>query len=397
MSYINYWFEYFFNIIICYGTILVGLNFYRKYMRNYKIKLNQLIGEDNYQIQRQNSCGNAYIVSFASFSDNEGIKQLNKFKSIQLKSLNLLKEYILKYPLLEKMYLEDVNNYVTNYNNIPECKSEKDIYKYFKPNLMAIINIPSKNTVGAILNHVYLGGSFFVKLGEIFTNGKFPGLHSNKTYLLYPEHNAVKFLFMNYIPNKIYDVVYPHKLLSISNNIKRYTYNFNLELLKTKYLTHKKSNSLVIYQALSNIINFTNKNKLKICLTYAFEHDEVLYNNVGCIFFEFYKNQDLELLEKCLKSNSYQILATNTLMQCVQQSKNARKNVDVVFTMMYIKNSYYNGNKYYNSFLNVADYPIYVFGVTVNNISHITNTIMTEEFDYDKAITTTPNSYCYEL
>ena len=394
--YFNSLLELSFQAILTYGILLVGFSFFRKHIRYQKTKQNNLIGEDNYQIQRQHNCGNAYVVAFSSFIHDDSTKQLNKFKNIQLKCLTLLKEYIFKYPSLEKMYLEDINNYVTEYNNIPECKSENDLVKYFKPNLLAVVNIPSKNTVGIMLNHVYLGGSFFVKVGEIFTNGKFPGLHSNKTYWLYPEHTALKFIFTHYIPNKIYDIVYPHKLLSISNNLKRYTYNFDLQLLKTK-IPGLRSNSLVVYQALSNIINFTNKNKLKICLTYAFEHDEVLYNNVGCIFFEFNKNHDPKLLENTLKSNSYQILATNTLMQCVQQSKTTRKNIDVMFTMMYVKNSHYNGDKYFNSFLNIADYPIYVFGITVDNISHITNTVMTDEFNFKTAVFSTPNSYCYEL
>jgi len=361
-------------IIILLLIIFLLFNFLLLY-RIYRKFTTQFIGEDGYQKKREKESGGAYIYGFVGYTKNNYKKNFNKFKENVYKRL---KKYVEDYPHMIPLYKYDIDKY---YNQPYKFLNKKDVVNTVKPKLLSIIEVKGYNIV-IILNHVYLGASFFTQVCEILVDGVFPGLVPLNLPPYIREFNVFKFLIKDLLFGD-FKSFRRLKMITNTEDMRRIAYNFDIDTVKNlPEYKHIKTKSVIIHYVLQDILKHLPKKKLNFYITFGFKHDPKIYNNVGVIFGELTKETTAKELENQIVSKTYQIIATNTLMQILpsKSGKNARNNVDVVFTMMYVKNSKVILKNCELTYEMIADYPIYVFGLSFGSKCNITQTIMTPEY-----------------
>jgi hypothetical protein len=245
------------------------------------------------------------------------------------------------------------------------------------------------------MNHTFLGGSFFIRTIEEVTKGTFPGLVSPKFPIYVREYYTLKFILMYWLPKTIsrcWQPIHREGLKISDKEPKRYHYKFDIKSVLQSY-PKAKTKTVIIYHALQKIINSVNNGNqlLKVYLTFAFEHDTRIHNNVGIIFIDFYKTCTLKQLEHQIQSQKYQVIATNNLMTLINSGKKARNSVDVVLTMSFVTHVHVPIPICSGSFAHVADYPIYLLIGSIGDICHVSTTVMTDDINYDMLLTSSPN------
>jgi hypothetical protein len=361
-------------ILVSLFIIFLIFNFliiYRIYQRSTK----KFIGEDGYQKNREKLSGGAYIYGFVSYNKHNYKKNIKKIKQNTYK---LLKDYVENYPHMIPLYNHDVDTY---YKQTSKLLNKTDVVNTFKPKLLSITEVKGYNIV-IIINHVYLGASFFTQVCEILVDGTFPGLVPISLPPYLREYNVFKFLIKDWL---FRDSSSFRRLKMITNtdDMRRISYHLEIDSIKNLEIYKGiKTKSVIIHYVLQDILKHLPKKKLTFYITFGFKHDPKIYNNVGIIFGELTKETTAKELENQIISKTYQIIATNTLMQILpsKSGTNARNNVDVVFTMMYVKDPKVDVKHCELTYKMIADYPIYVFGLSVGTKCYISQIIMTPEY-----------------
>lgn len=332
-----------------------------------------LIGEDSYQSSVSRTHGDAYIYMCIDYED-ANVTQLieNVWK--------LCDNYVKPYAYLQPQFTEDVKNY----HDIHRYSSQQEAIDALKPRVIAMAVI-EPNKVFGVMNHVYLGGSFFIKMGRALLGGVGPNLKLQLPPYV-REYYTCKFLANYGLTFK--NSGKPCKIISNPKDIKRVSYQFDIQQLQsTEPYKCSKSNIVVIHNVLTEVCTHLSKDVVKAYLTFGFEHDEIMHNNVGIMFLDFHKGMTPEQLSAQIAQDKYQVVATNNLMNFIPSGgKHSRHSVDIVFTIAYLKKCQQATNSIKVYFSHVADYPIYLFAFTQDNVCYVTTTVMTEDLNYKQLV-----------
>lgn len=327
------------------------------------------------------------------FSDFEPI-QLGYFK-INVKNDN---DFIF---IIESMKKRVINFIQKNWKYIDEDLFSEipDININIKK--IKIINIKyhiKSKSIFVILNHSKVSGSDYLLLGTIMFNGDTNSLFriSNK----------------NIITNSIYKTHFIYtifKNLFYKNPRERYNYENII------YSSINKTNKFhIIYEILVNIMNSTrNTNKLVCLLPIGFDIKVNSGNDIGVILFTFYKNTPFYKFKKNLYRlknlaiGSKLLLTNNNYINIYSDIETKiKKNIDVVITLGSIINNTIDidiasSGMYYKMNYDFS-YPFYIWGLSMNNKTHITYSISDKLCDINKLCKITEgenisNKYIYKL
>ena len=302
------------------------------------------------------------------------IKQNSNFEPIQLGYFKLITD---NFELQINKIKSRVNNFVKDYwdiideNIFCEINSIYDILKINLNNIKLFYIRYHKKTksIYVILNHCNVGGGDYLLLGAVMFNGSANSLFKNdKSYINKIKYSIYKSQFIYTIFNNLY------------NKYPRERYNHE----KIIYSQINEINKFhIIYTILTNIINSTNNtDKLTCLIPIGFENNKG--NDIGIILFTFYKNTLYTQFKKKLKKLKNLAFGSKLLLNSKINNFNIfydietkfKKNIDVVITLGNIINNdiqldictsgmYYKMN-------NDFSYPYYVWGLSINNKTHVT-------------------------
>ena len=281
-----------------------------------------------------------------------------------------------------KNNIEKRDYIIKNYKIEEESEEENNIsnheilwlkIKDLNPPILYIKYNTNRKRITILKDHRYFGGLFFLKLGGKITNTKPVTIYKEQYTPFLSELLILKFGIF-WLTNK------PKNSLKISNNIKRISFSYNYLEDSKKFPKVRKHTILC-----NTLLKIFDKN-ISVLLPVAFESTSKNYNNVGCIFVEYNKDDTPEILENKISSNKYQAIATNNLQKIISKGKKVRNSIDLVLTMGYLVGEYNNIKYSATSYLSIADYPIYIVSMTIENINYTTITLMTEDIDYDLLI-----------
>jgi hypothetical protein len=286
-------------------------------------------------------------------------------------------------PHVQRLFEEDVQRYHRPLLQL----SSTEVLHTLKPNVMALALVGPKTIVGR-LNHVYLGGSFFVKCGKMMFQGKAPNL-SLQLPPYVREHYTLKFLWNHALNScSAHPPPAPMTLVRTSAAIRRVAHSLDLDALKQQAMyAHSKANIVVVHRILSELCAHVSKPVLKTYLTFGFEKDEVMYNNVGIMFLDFERGMTPAELAARIARDKYQVIATNNLMSFMPTGgKSSRRSVDVVLSLCYFTHCQTDIAYNHVSYSHVADYPVYVMAFSAMGTCRVSTTIMTPELDCDQLV-----------
>lgn len=237
-----------------------------------------------------------------------------------------------------------------------------------------------ENTLILYLDHRYFSGYYFLILGENLFDNKSKEI-MNETYIPFvSEYYILKFIYYYYY------VLPKLPMLSLIKNkedMRRENFILDIDEIKQSYhhvdTDTKISKKFYIVHHLLHYIydkmGFTRP--MRVLIPLAFKTTAKKYNNVGCIIFDFNK-ENIKTMVKIINQVSYQAHATNLLQGLNNYGKKARSSVDLVLSMGYFEYEDEYVENFYATYENIADYPIYCISITFNNTVHTTITYMNE-------------------
>jgi hypothetical protein len=301
--------------------------------------------EDNYQ----------NIISIAIF-DEESIKTIN---------------YEIMYAKLVK-FNENYNKLSANkINNIFIFKSKKDFINCKEYHYKLWLDLENRKLYGK-LNHELIGGS---NIGK-FCYTAFANEQKDNFYYSHFYHIifAIKlFLLRKHIPK----INNPLPLFENSLNITRY-------IIKESFTRKNNVKATMLYHIMQRLyycIGIKNLHRDLVCiLPIAFYNTKNINNNIGIMWLTFNDADTIESIKRKMEKNTYQIFGTNFLLSngllnTKSSSKNTRKNVDAIITILFTEEI--NNIQISWTYPSVADYPIYVavHSRLSENMVHLTQTI----------------------
>lgn len=296
--------------------------------------------EDNYQriINEKNNTTQS-VIDCIAFYDSESINTIN---------------YEIMYAKLEK-FNENYNKLSRNkINDILIFKTKKDFLDCKEYHYKLWLDTDNRRLYGK-LNHELIGGSNIGKFCyTAFAEEQKDNFFHSRFYHIFP---AIKlFLLRNYIP-KINNHL---PLFENSMNIRRYIVRESFERkknVKATMLYH-------IMQRLYYCLGIKSQRRDLVCyLPIAFYNTKNINNNIGIMWLTFNDTDTVETIKRKMEKNAYQIFGTNFLLSngllsMKSSSKNTRKNVDAVITILFTKDP--NNIQISWTYPSVADYPVYV-------------------------------------
>jgi hypothetical protein len=219
----------------------------------------------------------------------------------------------------------------------------------------------------------------------------------------------------NFYHSRFYHIFFAFKLILLWNQIPKITYP--LPLLENKidiqrYMLHesfeRKTNvkATILYnimQRLYNCLNIKNLERDLVCyLPIAFYNTKTINNNIGIMWLTFNESDTVESIKYKMEKNAYQIFGTNfllsnNLIKTKSSSKNVRKTVDAVITILFTEDT--NNIQITWTYPNVADYPVYVavHSRLAENTVYLTQTYTVNTPNFDPGeLQKTENDYLFE-
>jgi hypothetical protein len=160
--------------------------------------------------------------------------------------------------------------------------------------------------------------------------------------------------------NQIPKIKNPLPLFENCSNIQRYLLNESFE---------RKTNvkATMLYNIMLRLYNCLGMKLLGrdlVCLLpIAFYNTKTINNNIGVLWLTFGERDTIESVKNKMEKNAYQIFGTNFLLSngllsTKSSSKNTRKNVDAVITILFTEDT--NNINFSWTYPSVGDYPVYV-------------------------------------
>ena len=299
-----------------------------------------MTAEDNYQhmINNKNNTTQSVINSITYFDSN---------------SSNII-NYDIAYKNLEE-YNKDYNKLSANKINVVNLFTNKeDFFNCKKYHYKVWFDVDNKKFYSKI-NHELIGGSNMAKYCyTAHPNKQKDNFYHSRFYHIFP---AIKlFLLRNQIPT----ITNPLPLFENHLNIERY-------LLTESFERKKNVKATIIYNILKRLYYCLNIKELSrdlICyLPIAFYNTKTINNNIGILWLTFNETDTVDSIMHQMEKNAYQIFGTNFLLSngllsTKTSSKNTRKNVDAVITILFTEDP--NNIKFSWTYPSVGDYPVYV-------------------------------------
>lgn len=318
---------------------------------------NRITIENNYQhiINKKNNTTQSVIDSIA-FYDKDSINTIN-YEILYTK----LEIFNKNYNKISANKIDTVNVF-TNKEDFINCKQYH--YKLW-------LDIKNNRLYGK-LNHEYIGGSNIGNFcNTAFSKDQKDNFYHSKFYHFF---FAIKLFFNQKSIPKIQN---PFPLYKNKENIKRY-------MIRESFDRKKNVKATILYHTMQRLYYCLEIEKLGrdlVCyLPIAFYNTENINNNIGILWLTFNNRDTIETIKCKIEKNSYQFFATNFLLSngLLNQnssSKNTRKNVDAVITILFTEDT--NNIQVSWTYPNVADYPVYVavHSRLAENTVHLTQTI----------------------
>lgn len=300
----------------------------------------RITAEDNYQtiINQKNNTTQSVIDSIIVFDDNS-INTIN-FEILY----NKLLKYNENYNKLSKNKISDVFFY-NNKQDFINCKK----YHY-----KAYFDFDNKK-IYTKLNHELIGGSNIGKYCYIpFEKEQKDNFYHSRFYHIFP---AIKLILLR---NQIPKITNPIPLLENKIDIQRYILHESFDRK-----TNVKATILYnIMKRLYSCLNIKNLGRDLVCyLPIAFYNTKTINNNIGIMWITFNESDTVESIKYKMEKNAYQIFGTNFLLsngllKTKSSSKDVRKNVDAVITILFTEDL--NNIQVRWTYSSVADYAVYV-------------------------------------
>lgn len=323
--------------------------------------------------------------------------QLGYFKLKTNNFLNVINEMKIRVINFVEMYWNNIDN-----NIFCEIINTNDL-KNINCNQIRIFNIRyhiESKSIFVLLNHAKVSGSDYLLLGSVMFNGNVNSLFRDNTNII----NTIKKSFYK-----------THFVYSIFKNLyykyPRDRYNYEKIIYSVMNETNKY---YIIFEILVNIINSTsNTDKLVCLLPIGFDVKVNSGNDIGVILFTFYKNTSFDKFKKYLYGlqnlaiGSKLLLTNNSYINIYSDIETKfKKNIDVVITLGEIINNTIeldiaSSGMYYKMNYDFS-YPYYIWGVSMNNKTHITYSVSDKLCNINKLCNITngeniTNQYIYQL
>jgi hypothetical protein len=317
--------------ILCISPILYY--FTKKWLSNITI-------EDNYQktINQKNNTNQSVIDSIAIYDENS-INTINYENMI-----NKLAKFNENYNKLSRNKITDIFLF----------QSKKDFLNCKHYHYKIWLDIENRRFYGK-LNHELVGGSNIGKFCyTAFAHEQKDNFYHSKFYNIFA---AIKLILLR---NTIPKIQNPLPLFENNMNITRY-------IMKESFEKKNNVKATIIYNIMKRLyycLDMKNLGRDLICiLPIAFYNTETINNNIGVLWITFNESDTVESIKHKLDKNIYQIFGTNfllsnKLLNIKTSSKNTRKNVDAVITILFTKDP--NNIQISWTYPSVADYPVYV-------------------------------------
>jgi len=227
-------------------------------------------------------------------------------------------------------------------------------------------------------NHRWCSGGFFLSYATILTRGDEPVLPEFPATPFLPEYSLLKTLIKgDHIPastclstteSNIYDVT-------------RLTYQIhNASSMKGNASTR----SYILWHTMS-LLSSIHPKLYNIMIPLPFKDVAGVSNNIGVVFIKWPEaGMSIEELDKMIHRKKMSAVGTNLYLRGIDTSgelgKNTRNNVDIVFTSGYVRNPKITPMASHVTFNGIADYGIYLFSMTINDLTDVALTFSTKEF-----------------
>jgi hypothetical protein len=205
------------------------------------------------------------------------------------------------------------------------------------------------------LNHELIGGSNIGKFCyTAFAYEQKDNFYHSRFYNIF---FAIKLILSR---NKIPKIKNPLPLFENSMNIRRY-------IVKESFERRKNVKATMLYYIMMRLyycLDIKSQGRDLVCiLPIAFYNTKTINNNIGVMWLTFNEADTVESIKKKMEKNIYQIFGTNFLLSngllsTKLSSKNTRKNVDAIITILFTEDP--NNIQISWTYPSVADYPVYV-------------------------------------
>lgn len=278
------------------------------------------------------------------------INSITYFDSDSIKTIN----YDIAYKNLEE-YNKDYNKFSANKINVINLfTNREDFFNCKKYHYKIWFDIDNKKFYSKI-NHELIGGSNIAKYCYLaYPNKQKDNFYHSRFYHIFP---AIKLIFLR---NQIPKIKNQLPLFENCFNIKRYLINESFERK-----TNVKATILFnIMQRLFYCLDMKSLGRDLVCyLPIAFYNTKNINNNIGIMWITFNELDTVDSIKNKIEKNAYQIFGTNFLLSNgllsnKSSSKNTRKNVDAVITILFTEDI--NNIKFSWTYPSVGDYPVYV-------------------------------------
>ena len=321
--------------------------------------------EDNYQriINEKNNTTQS-VIDCIAFYDSDSIKKI---------------DYEIMFDKLIR-FNENYNKFSRNkINDINLFKTKKDFLDCKQYHYKLWLDIDNKKLYGK-LNHELIGGSNIGKFCyTAFAEEQKDNFFHSQFYNIFA---AIKLILLR---NRIPKIQNPLPLFENSMNIRRY-------IVRESFERKKNVKATIIYHIMQRLyycLGIKTQGRDLVCyLPIAFYNTKNINNNIGIMWITFNEADTVESIKRKMEKNAYQIfgsnfLLSNGLLSAKSCSKNIRKNVDAVITILFTEET--NNIQISWTYPSVAEYPVYVavHSRLVENRVHLmqTYTVNTPNFE----------------
>jgi hypothetical protein len=339
--------------------------------------------EDNYQriINEKNNTTQS-VIDCIAFYDSDSINTIN-YEIL----CNKLIRFNENYNKLSKNKINDINLFKTK-KDFLDCK--KYHYKLW-------LDIENRRLYGK-LNHELIGGS---NIGKFCYTAfaeeqiKRPSLF-NRLSCDFPTQQKDNFLHSQFynIFAAIKLILLRNRIPKIKNNLPLFEHSMNIKryIVRESFERKKNVKATIIYHIMQRLyycLGIKTQGRDLVCyLPIAFYNTKNINNNIGIMWITFNEADTVESIKRKMEKNAYQIfgsnfLLSNGLLSIKSCSKNIRKNVDAVITILFTETK--NNIQISWTYPSVAEYPVYVavHSRLVENRVHLmqTYTVNTPNFE----------------
>ena len=357
--------------------------------------------EDNYQyIINQKNNTTQSVIDCIAFYDSDSINTINY--EIMCDKLIRFNE---NYNKLSRNKINDINLFKTK-KDFLDCKQYH--YKLW-------LDIDNKKLYGK-LNHELIGGS---NIGKFCYTAfpteqiKRPSLFNRLSWDFPTEQIKRPSLFNrlswdfptqqkdNFFHSQFYNIFAGIKLIllrnhipTINNHLPLFEHSMNIRryIVRESFERKKNVKATIIYHIMQRLyycLGIKSQGRDLVCyLPIAFYNTKNINNNIGIMWITFNEADTVESIKRKMEKNAYQIfgsnfLLSNGLLSAKSCSKNIRKNVDAVITILFTEET--NNIQISWTYPSVAEYPVYVavHSRLVENRVHLmqTYTVNTPNFE----------------